>query len=238
MSKNSAVPPEGQGPQSVGGSQTEQTPQVPKAAQIGYQQPQMPRIPLVANLINFGDRLTRMRSMLDPCLKMIEPADGTLSVLAVAHFVDAGKKNNLGTLTPSEALVGIDDFNRYLYMIPVPSRTPGATKLRYKNGQIQINLYEAFAKNDRLVFPDVREYYDVRPTPGEVTIVGVYTGWGIYVDLHDVVKEPIQRLSDEEKAARAAKAAQTKAAKEAKKKQQKDPAPSTDADAETEEESS
>lgn len=231
MSKNGAVPPEGQGPQNVGASQTPQTPQNMQRPQIGQPAPQPPQIPLVANLINFGDRLTRMRSMLDPCLKIVAPADGTLSVLAVTHLVEAAKLNNLGTLTPSEAVVGMDPSNRYLFMLPSPPKTPGATKLRYRNGQVSINLYQAFAKHDRLVFPDVREYYDVMPTPGQVTVINAYTGWGIYIDLHDVVKEPVSRLSDEAREARAAKAAQTRAKKAAqKKKQQENQPPAAEAD--------
>lgn len=212
-----------------------QSSQAPETRQLTPAPPTKPKqIPLVANLVNSGDKMTRYRHMLDTCMKVLNPADATLSAMVSELIAEASQKNQLGTLTPSQAVIGLDDSKTYLFILPAPPKTPGATPLKRKEGQIILNLYETFAANDRLVRPDVREYYDVFPSPGEVTITGVYKGWGVYVDLSEVTKEPIKRLSDEEKAARAAKAAQTKAAKAAKKQQETQaPAAEPGADAES-----
>ncbi|MDF2630851.1 MAG: hypothetical protein K0R39_4682 [Symbiobacteriaceae bacterium] len=222
MPKSSQVPSNGQD------SLASETRQVSPAPSLAAQK--IPQIPLVANLVNSGDKMTRYRNMLDACMKAVDPADATLSALVSEMVAEASQKNHLGTLTPSQAVLGLDDSKTYLFIIPAPPKTPGVTPLKYRQGQILVNLYQTFAENDRLVRPDVREYYDVFSTPGEVTIQGVYTGWGVYVDLSKATKEPIKRLSEEEKAARAAKAAQTKAAKAAKQKQEESQAPTAESE--------
>lgn len=232
MPKNNQEPPAG--PEAQGQ-------EIRQAAFI----PNTPQIPLIVNLVNSGDKMTRYRHMLDACMKVLDPADATLSAMVSEMMADAAQKSRLGTLTPSQAVIGLDDSKTYLFMLPAPPRTPGATELKIKANQITLNLYETFSENDRLVRPTVREYYDVLPTPGEVTIIGpgfgTYKGWGVYVDLSKVTREPVRRLSDEEKAARAAKAAETRARKAAQKKQQdqappeqEDQAPTADAETEAE----
>jgi hypothetical protein len=195
--------------------------------------PNTPQIPLVVNLVNSGDKMTRYRHMLDACMKVLDPADATLSAMVTEMMAEAAQKSKLGTLTPSQAIIGLDDTKTYLFILPAPPRTPGATPLKVKEGQITLNLYETFGANDRLVRSDVREYYDVLPTPGEVTVIGpdfgTYKGWGVYVDLSKVTREPISRLSDEEKAAetRARKAAQKKEQNQAPPEQE-DQAPAAE----------
>jgi hypothetical protein len=180
----------------------------------------------VAKSTNAGDQMTQKRTMLGTVISAVEPAEICISALVIKLITWSSHQNNLGTNNPSEAVIGIDDLNRYLYMIPVVPGTFGATRITYRDTQAYINLYETFMKLDRLVHPGIREYYTARPTPGQVTVRHTTTdisgkvtvqeivkGWGIYIDLHDVTKEPIHYLSDEEKASRAAKRAQTLAAK-------------------------
>jgi hypothetical protein len=187
------------------------------------------QIPLVVNATNTGNAMVQKRTMRDTVISGIDPADMTLSALTLKLITKAAHLNNLGTNTPSELVIGVDDAKRYLYMIPVVKNTPGSTLLAYRKSQAHLQLYEAFMQLDRLIHPGVREYYLVHPTPGEVTVNEttekwgqvtvreVVRGWGVYVDLTDVTREPIRRLSDEEKAERAAKRARTLAAKAAKK---------------------
>jgi hypothetical protein len=225
MAKSNQVPPEDQGPQAPENRQAPPTSRIPETK---YPLPAgltNSEVPLTASLTNYGDRLARFRGMLGPCMKAVEPAQISLSNVTTSYIAESAHKNHLGTDTPSKMAVGIDDSKRYLYMVPVHQDTPGATEFTYRDGQVHGNLYETFFTNDRLVKPGVREYYDVKLTPGVVTIEGngiVVKGWGIYVDLHDVTRESVNRLSDEERASRAAKAAQTRAAKKANKQKQKE----------------
>lgn len=174
-----------------------------------------PMIPLVAKQEVYTDQLTQYRNMLSSCLRVTEPADIIISALGVRDFADSAKKNNNHTPRPSEAVVGLDATERYLYLIPVrPKTVPGAIQIKYRKGRAYFTLYQTFARLDRLVPFDMAEYYDVLPTPGEVTIESV-KGWGVYIDLQKVTKESIQRLSEEEKAARAEKRRQTVQSKNA-----------------------
>lgn len=176
------------------------------------------QIPLVATPVNYAEAVTRYRHMLNSCMAVEEPAETLLSTLAVRKIVEAAFKNNLGTHRPSKLMLGVDASNTYLYILPVHQDTPDSTPAKYDKNRIKFNLYLFFRKLDRLVPPGIREYYDVLETPGEVTIGnGAVKGWGVYVNITKVVKEPITRLSEEEKERRVAKLRQTLAAKKARK---------------------
>jgi|GEM_PF-2704928 len=193
-----------------------------------------PRIPLVASPANTDDVQVTRYSKLDALLKTEEPAAGMFTALACKCVVESCNKNKLGTHRPSEMMVGLDDTNTYLFFIPVKPNTPGATEVKHGRGTMLLNLYNLFFKLHRLVPPDIREYYAVKPTPGEVTI-GDVKGWGVYVDLTQVIKEKITRLSDEERAARLAKLRQTLAKKKAAKQAEQESAPGAESPAEEQE---
>lgn len=189
--------------------------------------PQNQAIPLTATPANAANEFTQRRYMRDSNIQVMTPAATIVSALATKGLGDAAFKNNLGTPRPSEIMVGVDATNTYMYMVPVRPNTPGATQVKYDGGRAFFNLYTLFAKLDRLVQEDVREYYQTNPTPGEVTI-GAVKGWGLYIKLSDVIKEPISHLSEEEKARRAAKRRQSAAAKKAAKANQQESAPATE----------
>ncbi|HWI63730.1 MAG TPA: hypothetical protein VNT75_17990 [Symbiobacteriaceae bacterium] len=189
--------------------------------------PEKPMIPMNATPVNVPTEPTQMAHMLDSVLMLQYPAKVTVSALATTDITGASEKNHLGTPRPSEVMVGVDATNTYLYVVPVRPQTPGATPVKYDGGRCSFNLYHTFRKLDRLVPKGTREYYTVKPTPGEVTI-GDVKGWGIYLDLTDFVKEPVSRLSDEEKARRAEKRRRTIAAKKAAKEAKRDIAPGTE----------
>lgn len=184
-------------------------------------------IPLVAEPANTADDEAAKRALLDSLLKTEEPARATFTALASKDVVEACNKNKLGTHRPSEMMVGLDVTNTYLFFIPVRPNTPGATEVKHSKGSMTLNLYPLFSKLDRLVPADIREYYDVKPTPGEVTI-GAVKGWGVFVNLTQVTKEKITRLSDEERAIRLAKLRQTLAKKKAAKQAAQESAPGAD----------
>ncbi|HYF95777.1 MAG TPA: hypothetical protein VD969_26470 [Symbiobacteriaceae bacterium] len=184
-------------------------------------------VPLIAIPANTAEALAKTRSMNDPTMLVITAASALLSTLAAGMIAAAATDNNLGTPRPSEGMVGTDQSNTYMYIVPVKPNTPGATEIKYRKSGASINLYPLFSKLDRLVPKGIREYYDVKPTPGEVTI-GNVKGWGVYIDLTDFSKEAVSRLSEEEKARRNAKRRQTIAAKKAAKES----APATEETAE------
>lgn len=144
------------------------------------------------------------------------PAKCDFDSAAVDLFARSSEDNNLGTPRPSKVLFGLDKTRKYLLGIPIGPETRGGTKIHYRAGRAQATLTRLFKLLDRVVQKGVRERYPVRRTQSEITI-GKVKGWGISIKLSEGTKEPIQQLSEEERAARLAKLRQTLAAKKARK---------------------
>lgn len=178
-------------------------------------QDQVPQIPLVA-------RATNAASPIDPTgvtsgftMLVNRPAFATLSALSTRQNGQAAEKNQLGTKWPQAVMIGVDATNTYLYIIPVRSETPGATKVRYEGSRASFSLYKTFRDLERLVPAGRNHFYTIHPTPGEATIDSV-TGWGLYTKLSEVNDQAAKQLSEEEKARRNAKRQETIRAKKKK----------------------
>lgn len=169
-------------------------------------------IPLVAQRFVPSSVEKKSDAMLDYVMTVRPPAQAELSALATDKWAAVADKNHLGTPRPVKAVVGHDATRRFMYIIPAPEEVEDALEVKYPDGRASINLYPFFRSLERLLPGGYREVYDLKPTPGQVELDG-FKGWGLYVKLSEFTREPIQEISDEEKAKRK----QTREARKAKK---------------------
>jgi len=143
----------------------------------------------------------RNRAALEAVLAFKEPAWGTFSARARAELAQVSLDNGLATPRPAKLLVVFNKDKTALVMMPTSSTYPQGITVGYSQRTVSLNLFDHFASIDRFVPPDRRELFRVYRTSRPITL-GDLKGYALYIKMKDFTSEPINRLSDEEKARR------------------------------------
>lgn len=145
----------------------------------------------------------RNRSAREAELAFTDPAVGAFSAKARAEVAQVSLDNGLATPRPAKLLVTFTPDKSKLVMMPTSSSDPRGLSVNYGGRAVTINLYDYFADIDRFVPPDRREYFRVYRTANPIAI-GDLKGYALYIKMNEFTSEPINRLSEEEKARRQA----------------------------------
>lgn len=151
------------------------------------------------------------RSMLNAVLSVKAPALASYSSKAREELAKASMDNDLGTHRPAKVRAAFNNSKSMLFMMPTSSSDDQGIELRYSHASCTINLFDLFGSIDRFILADRREYYPLYRTPRPITI-GDRKGYAVYIKLREVTSEPVQKLSEEEKARRKAARANKKTA--------------------------
>lgn len=133
-----------------------------------------------------------------------EPAIGSFSARGRDELAQLSLDNGLGTPRPPRLRVGFGQGKNLLVMLPTTSADAQAIPVSYSGRSVTINLYDYFASIDRFVPPDRREYFRLYRSPRPVSF-GDLKGHALILKLKEYTSEPINHLSEEEKARRQAK---------------------------------
>lgn len=162
--------------------------------------PKIPHIPLVARSVDPTTEIIH-KNMLGAALTLKEPAQGSLSAIAVRRWGELSTELGFGTPRPTKARTGLDPSNQFLFFAPTTSTDPRGTDIRYRRGRAQINLARAFhGLERRSVPPGRREVYDVGITPDKVKFEDGFESISLYIFLTPTKTEPTRTMSEESKA--------------------------------------
>lgn len=135
-------------------------------------------------------------------LSVYEPACARSSAEALNLLVRVSLENGQGTHRPGHVLTAVGEGKTRFYLMPVAnSDSPDALEVSYSGYHFSINLFKPFGLLERHVRGDFREIYEVDATETPIRI-GNLVGKALVIALDKPDREPIQTLTDEEKARR------------------------------------